>query len=153
MRKIFFLVGLLLVLSSSAVFAQGGGKGPVGLWDFDLVDASGAVMKAVVEFHFGGTATVISSVSPYSASYGTWKKTGKRTFVVSFYAIFADEVTGEQVGYIKSLVGNTLIDNDTIEGRTEVWFLLGTDPSNPIFMDKILDTNDLGKRLRAEGPP
>ena len=152
MRKILLAVGVLLVLPLSAAFAQGGGKAPVGLWDFELVDASGAVEKAVVEFHFGGTATVISSVSPYSASYGTWKKTGKRTFVVSFYAIFVDEVTGEHVGYIKSLVKNTLVDKDTIEGRTEVWFLLGTDPSDPLDKFLVLITEDLGKRLRVEGP-
>jgi hypothetical protein len=152
MKNAFVAASLLLVLPLSAAFAQGGGKGPVGLWDVEMVDDSGAVEKAVVEFHFGGTATVISSVSPYAASYGAWKKTGKRTFVVSFYAIFADEVTGEHVGYIKSLVENTLVDRDTMEGRTEVWFLVGTDPFNPIDMFPVLTTHDLGRRLVAEGP-
>jgi hypothetical protein len=156
MCKNFFAVGLLLLMPFYGAFAQAGGAGnamsPVGVWDFEVVDATGAVQKALVEFHFGGTATLTASASPYSSSYGTWEKTGNRTFVVSWYAIIADEVTGEHIGYVKSLVENTLVDKDTIEGHTEVWFLLGTDPSNPQQMFLILVTDDLGMRLRAEGP-
>ena len=137
MRKTCFAIGILLL---------------VGLWDFQVVDTSGAVKKAVVEFHPGGTATLTSSASPYSTSHGSWKKTGKRTFVVSWYVIFTDEGTGEHVGYIKALVENTLVDKNTIEGRTEVWFLVGTDPFNPQDMFLVAVSEDLGRRLRAEGP-
>ena len=108
--------------------------------------------KAVVEFHSGGTATLTSSASPYSTSHGSLKKMGKRTFVVSWYVIFTDEGTGEHVGYIKALVENTLVDKNTIEGRTEVWFLVGTDPFNPQDMFLVEVSEDLGRRLRAEGP-
>lgn len=156
MRKTSFAVGMLLLLPLSAAFAQGAGTGramsPVGVWDVQVADPSGAVLKALVQFHFGGTATLTSGATPLSTSLGGWHKTGNRTFVVSFYTIVTDESTGEHIGYFKVLVENTLVDKDTFEGRSEGWFLLGTDPFNPVDMFLVLVSEDLGKRLRAEGP-
>ena len=155
MRKTFFAVGMLLLVPLSAAFAQGAGTGsamsPVGVWDVQ-VDTSEAVLKVLVEFHFGGTATLTSAATPFSTSLGAWEKTGDRTFVVSFFTVVTDEATGEHIGYVKVLVENTLVDKDTFEGRSEGWFLLGTDPFNPVDMFLILVSDDLGKRLRAEGP-
>ena len=156
MRKTFFAAGILLLVPLSAVFAQGAGTGhamsPVGVWDVQVVDPSGAVLKALVEFHFGGTVTLTSAATPLSTSLGGWEKTGNRTFVVSFYTIVTDELTGEHIGYFKVLTENTLVDKNTFEGRSEGWFLLGTDPFNPVDMFLVLVSEDLGKRLRAEGP-
>ena len=156
MRKSIFAVAMLLLVPLSAAFGQGAGTGramsPVGVWDVQVADSSGAVLKALVEFHFGGTATLTSSATPLSTSLGGWEKTGDRTFVVSFYTIVADEITGEHIGYFKVLVENTLLDKDTFEGRSEGWFLLGPDPFDPVDMFLVLVSDDLGKRLKAEGP-
>jgi hypothetical protein len=153
MRRTFFAVGMLIVVPLSAAFAQGGGTGnamsPVGMWDAQVV-VDGAISKALVEFHFGGTAKLMS---PFSTSIGTWETTGDRTFVVSFYTIISDD-EGVHIGYFKSLVENTLVDKDTIQGRTEGWLLLGTDLFDPnlIKIPVFVSEVDLLKRLRAEGP-
>jgi hypothetical protein len=156
MRKIMFAVGMLLLLPLSAAFAEVGGRGnamsPVGVWDFEVVNTFGDVDKSLVVFNFGGTATTTPSTNVLASLFGTWEKTKGRTFVVSFYSFIVDEGTDEHIGYVKAIVENTLVDKDTIEGRTEVWILFGTDPFNPLDMFLGFTTEDVGRRLPTEGP-
>jgi hypothetical protein len=150
-------LGLFVLLPTSVALAQGQGDGnamtPVGMWDFQIVDdASGITHKVLVTFHFGGTATAIGTIDPLLSLHASWEKTGSRTFVVSWYSLLTDPGTGEHFGYIKSIVENELVDKDTIEGRTESWLLIGTDPFDPIDMILLGTSHDTGSRLKPEGP-
>jgi len=157
MRKIMFAVGMLVLLALSAAFAQERGRGnamsPVGVWDFETENSSGGIQKTMSVFHFGGTATNTPATDPNLSLHGTWQKTGRQTFVVSFYSMVVDESDPPQlIGYVKANVENVQVDKDTIEGRSEIWFLLGTDPFNPLATFFIDASDDFGRRLKAEGP-
>jgi hypothetical protein len=157
MRKIMFAVGLLLLLPLSAVFAQGGGSSkamsPVGAWDFTLdVDSDPPFQRVLIVYNFGGTLTATAASIPFLSSYGSWEKKGDRV-TARHYTILPDENTLEHIGYLKVLLDYRLVDKDTLEGRSEVWFLLGTDPFNPVDAFFFGAGEDVGRRLSAEGSP
>lgn len=75
-------------------------QGLVGAWIVDVTQrncATGAVLagpfKALVVFHDGGTITEPVASTARTASVGTWKRTGRRTFTAdSVFLTFAGGV-------------------------------------------------------------
>ena len=154
---ILSLAGFILI-ASGLIAADGGhpAMSLVGTWDVErqMLFPEGPDQKVISVFHFGGTAVTTPAIVPGLSIQGSWRKMNGRTFVVTFYLPIIDDSEPPQlVGYSKALVENTLIDKDTFEGRTEVWFLVGTDPLNPLDTFFVEASEDVGRRLKAEGPP
>jgi hypothetical protein len=64
--------------------------------------------------------------------YITWKKVGPHSYLATHFVMFPDEdpAPPDVGGYVKDVSEYWLIDKNTLEGRSEGWWVVGNDRSD-----------------------
>lgn len=158
MRRIVLTLTMLILLPLSAAFAQAGRSGnamsPVGTWTIETIDDDPMAPHNwhLENIQFGGTATGGAWTAALSTGYSTWKKTGPHRYLMTTFVMFPDDNPDppDEGGYIKDIKELWLIDKNTLEGRSEGWWVVGSDPLGPIVFGPLWGATLYGTRLEAE---
>lgn len=160
MRQILLSITMLMISQPGLVRANDAST-PVGAWDATVTPTAFPVFKALHVFNFGGTTTntpsVCNAIVPAptgvrcTVAYGSWVRSSGARYVQTFMQQVYNNA-GQLIGYAKTRGVFELVGKDTMKGSNESFFLVGTDPFNPISIVPLGTDTFTARRIEPELP-
>ena len=123
----------------------------VGTWSIEDLGTGNWFLGS---FHHGGTGHGAAWSAVWSTGAITWKKAGPNRYLATHFVMFPDAnpEPPDESGYVKDLCEYWLIDDNTLEGRSQGWWVAGNDPLGPIVFGPLWEVPLSGTRLEPEEP-